>query len=163
GTEEGEIGYNLSMDVTLDNLSDETGRFQSQSTERLFLDFERVLSMPSSCSDNSEDFSNESPFSDLSQAFLLAFYLGEPDSEFQSERYDASVSSMGPRDHEQASILSDHGGESRLQLVQLFLDDVESFFELESCGSVFNVHACKAIVHVLLPLSLAGFCKCHDH
>src|SRR6266581_4870879 len=103
------------------------------------LDLQRVLSKPSTCPNNAEDFSNESPFSDLSQAFLLAFYLGEPDGKFQSERNDASVSSMGPRDHQQASILPDHGGESRLQLVQLFIDDVERFLELESRCGVFNV------------------------
>ncbi len=70
---------------------------------------------------------------------------------------------MGPRDHQQASILSDHGGESSLQLVQLFLDDVESFLELESCGRVFNVHACQAVVHILLALSLASLRQGHDH
>src|SRR5216117_1781420 len=96
---------------------------------------------PSPRPDNAEDFSNESPFSDLSQAFLLAFYLGEPDGEFQSECYDSSMSSVGPRNHQQASILPDHGGQNRLQLVQLFIDDVDCFLELESRCGVFNVHA----------------------
>ena len=51
------------------------------------------------------------------------------------------MSSVGPRNHQQASILPDHGGQNRLQLVQLFIDDVECFLELESCCGVFNVHA----------------------
>src|SRR5216117_3882975 len=96
---------------------------------------------PSPRPDNAEDFSNESPFSDLSQAFLLAFYLGEPDGEFQSECYDSSMSSVGPRNHQQASILPDHRGESRRELVEFFLDDIERILELESRGGVFNVHA----------------------